>query len=311
MRTRAQQRGVALIMVLWVTALLAIVSGSYAMVARTEYLQSRYTFDATRARMAAEAGLNRAVFELRNPDFASRWMADGRVYEMGFDAATLRISVLDETGKIDLNAASPAILRGLFNSIGLDEATQDSLADAIIDWRDPDDLRGLNGAEDDDYAAAGYPYGARDAPFATIEELQQVMGMNYALYKKVESAVTVFSGRNNVNAAVAPLLALMAMPNISRQQAEDFIAQRQAASANESLSFGNQQVRTAPAGGLTFTVRVAASLRNGIESDLEATVRLRGGGAGVRAFSVLRWHPGVLDRGAMPRSQSEHLRGGT
>jgi len=294
MKARRQQAGVALIMVLWVTALLAIVAGSYAMVARSAYLQSRYTFEVTRARLAAEAGMNRAVFELRNPDFASRWIADGRVYEMGFDGVKLRINVVDETGKIDLNAASPDILRRLFAAVGVDESQQQSLADAVVDWRDADNLRSLNGAEDDDYADAGYPYGARDEPFATVEELQQVLGMNYALYKKVESAVTVFSGRNNVNAAVAPELALMAMPDITRQQAQDFIARRLASSANDSLTFGSQQVRTAPAGGLTFSVHVAAILPDGVQSDLETTLRLRGGGAGARAFTVLRWRSGIV-----------------
>jgi general secretion pathway protein K len=47
------------------------------------------------------------------------------------------------------------------------------LVDAILDWRDEDDLHLVNGAEDPDYKAAGLPYGAKDGPFDSLEELQQ------------------------------------------------------------------------------------------------------------------------------------------
>ena len=55
--------------------------------------------------------------------------------------------------------------------------------DAIADFRDPDDLRRLNGAEDADYQSAGLKHGAKDGPFKAIEELQQVLGVDHDLYK--------------------------------------------------------------------------------------------------------------------------------
>ena len=46
-----------------------------------------------------------------------------------------------------------------------------------MDWRDQDSLtQPAGGAEDDDYAAAAWP-GGKDAPFETVAELEQVMGM--------------------------------------------------------------------------------------------------------------------------------------
>ena len=62
---RSRERGVAFVLVLWVIAMLSILLGSFALVARTENLQSRHLFDTTQARYAAEAGLNLAIFELR------------------------------------------------------------------------------------------------------------------------------------------------------------------------------------------------------------------------------------------------------
>ena len=73
MNMRRRQSGVALVVVMWLSVLLAIVVGSFAIVARTENLQARHLFDTTRATYAAEAGLHRAVFELRNPDIDARF----------------------------------------------------------------------------------------------------------------------------------------------------------------------------------------------------------------------------------------------
>lgn len=58
-----RSRGLAFVLMLWVIAMLAILLGSFSLVARTESLQSRHLFDTTKARYAAEAGLNLAVFE--------------------------------------------------------------------------------------------------------------------------------------------------------------------------------------------------------------------------------------------------------
>ena len=74
----------ALLVVLWATALLTIMLAAYAVTMRTEGLQARYQFDQARARYAAEAGIARAVYGLREPDPKRRWMGDGRPYTFRF-----------------------------------------------------------------------------------------------------------------------------------------------------------------------------------------------------------------------------------
>jgi len=100
-----RQRGVALVLVLWAIALMAVLLGSFALIAHTEQLESRHVFDAVTARYDAQAGLERAVFELRNADQAQRWIADGRPYEFVFDKAKVSVEINDESGKIDLKVA--------------------------------------------------------------------------------------------------------------------------------------------------------------------------------------------------------------
>ena len=85
------------------------------------------------------------------------------------------------------------------------------LIDAPI-RRDPDSLtQPAGGAEDADYSAAGLPWGAKDAPFDTVAELEQVMGMRPALFASAERYLTVFTGNPMPSAASADDIVLQAM----------------------------------------------------------------------------------------------------
>lgn len=285
-----KQAGVALILVLWVTVLLTVIASSFALSARTEGVQAKIVFDTTRARYLAEAGLHRAVYELRNPDQESRWKADGRSYKIDFAEAEIEISISDETGKIDINLASNELLVGLFASLGISDDEATMLTERVIDWRDNDDIKGFNGAEDDDYESEGYKYGAKDALFDTVPELQQVMGVTYEMYKKLEPAITVYSGSRNINIAYAPLQALVALEDIEREDALQYIEDRELVEGigDAVPILGNGQSSAARGGGVAFSIKAKATLSNGHWAELDATIRL-GGTVNGRPFRIVRW----------------------
>lgn len=289
--SRRRARGTALLLVLWITALLAVILGSFAVVARTELQQSRNLFDTIRARLAAEAGVARAVYELNRPDL-NRWLADGRKYEIEFDGNKIEITVQDESGKVDINAADPATLQAMLLLAGADEETARKIAAAIIDWRDPDDLAQPDGAEDADYEAADLPYGASDYPFRLAPELQQVLGMDYELYRKVAEWITVYGGSGQPNPSFAPAALLPLFPGITPELAEQLVAQRHALDPTQMqatpLLLPDGRALMALGGSGTYTVRSRATLPNGTEAAIEVTLRM-GGGPGGRAYSVLRW----------------------
>lgn len=291
-----RQRGIAFVIVLWVMALLAVLLGSFVVVARTENLQTRHLFDTTQARYAAEAGISRAAYELRRSDPLSRWVPDGRAYEMEFDGAKLTIEITDESGKIDINAADEPTLLALFQTIGgVEPVEAQKLVDAVIDFRDPDDLIRPYGAEDDDYESAGYAYGALDANFSMPEELQQVMGMDYEAYRKLEPHITTFGLMNRPNAAFASSTVLQVLPGITPELARQIVEQRWAAQpgapGTAALTLPDGTPVLAAGGGGTYTVRSRAELPNRAFTILEATIRL-GGPPGARAYSILRWREG-------------------
>src|SRR5690606_23279752 len=133
-------------------------------------------------------------------------------YEWDFNGVPVQVRVVDETGKVDLNGADQGLLAGLMAALGTGAADAERLAGAIIDWRDPDDLgQPAGAAEDPQYAAAGLPYGAKDAPFEAVSELELVLGMPADLAARMAAHVTVHAGRPRPDPNYAGGVVLQAM----------------------------------------------------------------------------------------------------
>ncbi len=298
------QRGVALVLVLWVVSLLAVIAGNFAFGMRGELQTTRNQLLAARARALADAGAQRAFLELLKPGTdPMRWRADGVARAFGLDGVAVRVVIVPETAKIDLNAAPDALLLGLFRSAGLGEAESAALLDAVVDWRDADSLRRPQGAEADDYRAAGRSDGPANAPFETLEELQQVMGMTPALFRQLAPALTVHSRQPGIAAAAAPAQVLRALPGVSAEQVEQYLRQRDAAVAAGQdappFAAGGVFVMPLTAGQATYTVRSEVQLPEGAAFTRQATVRLLRGAA--QPVAVLAWGEG---QGGVPMNET-------
>ena len=276
-------RGAALLLVLWLVALLTALVGAYALTARIEALQGRVGSRGAMAQEIARAGMEYALVRVadRNPE--THWQPNGRAYAWRFDGHDVQVRIIDETGKVDLNQADMPLLSRLMQALGEPPDVSDALAAAIVDWRDADDLsQPVGGAEDGDYAAAGRPYGAKDAPFETIAELEQVLGMTPDLYARLEPFLTLYSGRGQPDATYAqgPVLVAMGM------DATAWLAQREAAGAAGAL----QLVGT---GSGTYSIESRARLADGRETSLRTVVRAGASPVPGSAYTLLRWEEGA------------------
>ena len=290
-----RQRGVAFIIVIWLLALLTILLGAFALISRTEGMQARHMYDATVARYAAEAGINQAAYFLSVPDQELRWIPDGREYQVVFDEFDIRVKVTDESGLIDLNAADIGTLTELFAGIGVEQDQADALAAAIQDWRDADDLVSPNGAEDAEYAAEGYSWGPRNAPFDLVSELLQVLGMTPDIYRQVERSLTVYAGQSRPNLAFAPYEILLSLPGMTPEMAQQIIQARHEwdpASGMPPPLLPDGSPLMAQGGTGTYSIESRATLPNGAWTQVDATIRLGGGGVSGMAYTILRWQDG-------------------
>lgn len=293
MKLKGTQSGVALIMVLWVLLLITISSSAFTLMSRMDQLEAHTVLWSTRARLAAEAGLNLAVMGLRDPEDDQRWVPDGRPYELNYDDAVIEIMVTDERGKVNLNSANEETLIRLFVSNGLEDAQAEELAAAVLDWTDEDELVRPSGAEESEYTSAGYQVGPANREFIMVEELLQVIGLPWELYKKMEPGLTVWSDDNMPNPAYAPVEALLALPDMTEEDAMNFVEERHSQEGNEALSITlpNGQVAMARGRGSTYSIVSKATLPNGVWDQIEATIRMGGAEDGV-PFRILRWQEG-------------------
>ena len=275
-----------MLLVMWLIALLTALVGAFALTSHMENLQGRVLVRGIVAEQAARAGFEYAMTRVDMPDPQRNWLPDGRAYTWRFDDAEVEIRLIDEAGKIDINAADATLLSGLMRAVGAEMDVAAGVASAILDWRDPDLLtQPQSGAEDPDYAAAERPYGAKDAPFDTVAEVEQVLGMTPALYEKVAPHLTVYSGNAQPEAAFASAEVLTAMG----QDPAPAMARRQQTGAGE----GGGLVAT-PSG--TYSVASRARLRNGREAVLRVVARAGGSGVPGSAYTPLRWEEGASPR---------------
>lgn len=290
---RQRQRGVALVLVLWLTVLVTIASGAFAMMARMDQLEANTLLSGTQARLAAEAAIQLTAAALRDTDEMYRPIGDGRPYEYTFDGIRVEVQITDERGKLDLNAADEQTLATLFFNHGLEPEQAELLAAAVLDWRDEDELERVNGAEIDTYEAAGLPVGPANRPFMMAAELLQVMGMTYELYTRIEPGITVFSRVGTPDLAFAPMEALMAVPDITPEEAMNFISERQSMEPGnmEGVSLPGGQLIMAQGRGLTYSILAKATMPNGVWEQIDATIRLGGDQSG-QPFRILRWREG-------------------
>ncbi|MEO8303871.1 MAG: hypothetical protein ABI724_07100 [Betaproteobacteria bacterium] len=233
-RASSSQRGIALIAVLWLTVLLTVIASGFAYSMRGEALAARNTMSLAQARAAADGAVERVAFELsRQRTLADVWLPDGQPRAWTDGDIAITATAIDEAGRIDINLAADPLLKGLLQNVGgLDPESAEQVLEAILDWRDPDDLRRPNGAEAPEYRAAGLKYVPTNGRFETAGELQRVLGVTPGLMAKIADSLTTYSRQRGFNPATATRNVLLAVPGITPEQVDAYINDRREAIAN-------------------------------------------------------------------------------
>ncbi len=282
------QDGIALVLVLWVLTLLTVMAVGLTAAQRSETALTENQIDDARFRAVADAAIAYAMYSFLLPadllpeqmpeqigdesGAAAAWVPNGAPRNWAFGGMRVEIAVFNEQSRINLNEAQTDLLQALMIAMGVSDDQAVAIADAIADWRDGDDLRLLNGAEDGDYADSGRVVGAKDEPFTAVEELQQVLGITPALYRLLRPSLTVDSQGARVDEAFATAPVLAALRGISLAEAELLVQER-----DDPLLAGLEGPRAVNRGGPLYRIELRELAARGGGRRMEALVELTPG----------------------------------
>lgn len=283
------QRGVVLVIVLWIIALLAVMAGGFAYSMRIETRLATSAVDRAQARALAEAGIAYALVWQLDPELPQQWPPNGDERDWTFGGARLRIRTIDASGLVNLNTAEPELLKALLAAAGLDARDQDRLAAAIQEQRNPTEQGKL------DAGSHTAIQGMRSGPsrFESIEDLQQVPGMIPVIYAQLAGLVTVFSEHRGVNPELAPVPMLRAL-GLDERAAADYVETRTRAAVSGQPPPPCQQVATHsffPGQGECLSCGGGGGDRNGATATIEAVIDGRRTAAG-QLPRLLAWRDG-------------------
>jgi general secretion pathway protein K len=227
-----RQRGVALILVLWVTALLTVLMVAFAGDARTELQLARNQLEDARAQALADAGVALAALSLLDPAPEEQWPTDGTERPVAYGGGMIRVGIQDEAGKLDLNSAPDELLGPLLRQIGLDAGDADRLAAAIVDFRNRRSAANDAAPQQQRQPRRRARRVEAQGPFTTVEELGLVPGMTRAIYDRLVPLVTIYSPTGLIDPLSAPAAVLRAIPGVDPKAVDQLIAVRDQFAAN-------------------------------------------------------------------------------
>ncbi len=325
-----RQRGIVLVLVLWVLLALGLLALSFGAAVRTEVNASRNIVDQQAAYYLTRAGIDYAVYKIMEEQMNSPASRRGQLEEglnaisevftgsfnLPLPGGTVEIKVSPETGKINLNGPrNDLLIFNLLVMIGLSEAEADVITDSILDWKDPDDFRLDNGAESAYYQSLDEPYRAKNQAFDVPEELLLVRGVTPEIYygRKgltqdgeraefygLQNYFTTFGTGRRIDVNTAPIQVLAAIPGLDYQDALRIDEMRPLTDLSEMMS----RIPGMPTEVLNYlTVQ-----RSSLVYSLDATGRLgenraasrircviRVGANRSRGYSVLYWNEANIE----------------
>ncbi len=240
---RRDERGVVLLLVLLVLALISVLVLSWAQEWRTELRLAANFREASQCHRLAEAGVYYALgklleaksieasaFNLNSQEAAAQlaaaWRGDRSLHQVKLPGGLVEVRLEDEGGKINLNQINEEIMARLFSGIGFSLAQIPIMVDSIQDWRSRGDQPRPNGAKSPYYLGMEPPYVSRNGPFEVVEELAWVRGFEGSpMIPRLGEWLTV-QPIQGINLNTAPLEVLVAI-GIPPDAAQTIVVARQ------------------------------------------------------------------------------------
>lgn len=239
-------KGAVLIVLLWVLTALSLIALSLGREVGVEVAATRNSKTTLQEYYLAKAGMANTIYKLMKrreprqtgtaglPSDQEPTDVDLGLVTTEFDNGRAICEIEDESGKININnQGNEPLLRSLMTNIGIDKEQADIIVDSTLDWIDADNLRRLNGAENEYYQSLPIPYQPKNSFLEVLEEMLLVRGVTPEIFygKRVKQDnevvelyglvkyLTVYSNSFQINVNSAPIPVLMSLPGIDAKTA--------------------------------------------------------------------------------------------
>lgn len=249
-----EERGFALLVVLWTLALLSLVVTAVIASGRSSARRDAAEVALAQGQAQADAAIRTAVYHLL-AEGAAHWTADGTPHRLSEPDLKAEIRLTAESGKLNPNRAPPALLAAVFGVLGLPEDRARDLSRLVALWRVP-----ASAAQQGAKAALRLPPGScrpPGRPFETLDDLAAVPGMTPALLEALAPHLSFTQTADPSPRDGDPLLAAaFARLNARHPAAQD-------AQAGWNAQSVIAKARVTPAPGMTVTRRAVILLQPG------------------------------------------------
>lgn len=236
--TRAGERGMILIIVLWSVALMTLIAVALTAYVRSNISATESDLRQLRSDFTLRSGVTAAAAAILTmaEDERQFLAGDRRVLDLG-DGSKVEVTLYEATGRLDLNFANRAFLSGAFGSALGSEQEGAALADRVVELRtrllpqvsEPDKVDAAGNAEIGTKAVRGSGEAATPAPprsdipkppqnspvFQTPLQLRALPGIGAETIDMVLNLVGVLSRNGRINPFSAPEKVLRAVPKLS------------------------------------------------------------------------------------------------
>ena len=172
-----RDRGFALLIVLWSLVLISLLMAEVIASGRTALALAGNLRAAAEAGALADGAVNEALFHVLATGRA-HWQPDGALHQEREGDMVISLRVRSLAGMVNPNIASPALLAGLLQAVGMAQDQAQQVGNAIVVWRSrswsPQAAQALAAT----YRGAGLPYAPPGHPFGDLGQLAYVIGMS-------------------------------------------------------------------------------------------------------------------------------------
>lgn len=277
-----QQYGMAILSVMWVLVLLAMLAAMGSGRARSQLQQAHADVLTTQRKYDEQSAVVIAIAT----------GCDGISRSLHLSHSELRVRCSADSARLSINHADRAQWQRFLMAVGESGQVAQGLADHILDWRDADNIRRVQGAELQDYLHAGRTVFPSNKLFASVSELRNVLGIDSVLYRKISPYLTVLNDKGGVYLPHVSAPVFSSIEGSEHYDVQRFLLSKTSDAAVLQRSYpllNDRQLMNGPT--RRWRVVVQSMLQDQAVGMLDTVVDMTDGDA-----RILHWYQGVENR---------------